>query len=236
MPLQEQKLLNELNSVKALKHGDTKEISNYLNAKKRAYAEAKRQKNQAFISERSKQLKEELTEGFIENDNYASDRDINRFLIHNPDIPTDRLKERFTRETVDIDTTSSIIKSIFSPEWGGKRSISLSDQLQNGKIYIPDDRELGDSSISGELKSYIGTHADKFVEYAINEASKHLDEVQEDLGGKADRIENLSIEFEKNSNGTLQAHVFGEFEQIGTKELLGILTHDQLTKMLNKGK
>ena len=50
MPLQEQKLLNELQSVKALKHGNTEEISNYLNAKKRTYAEAKRQKNKAFLA------------------------------------------------------------------------------------------------------------------------------------------------------------------------------------------
>ena len=228
-PLLDKKFLNELKSLQAMtqaKSIDKKEISEVLNTKKREYIESLRTKNKKYLKVRKALLKEKLTEGWLKNDDFATDRDIQKFLLENPDIPDNQLLEKFNHDTVDIDTTTSILH--------GGWEMGLSDSLKNGKILIPDDRELGENSISGELKAWIPTHSDKFVESVIAHSKKTLKEIEKDYGGKFEGIDNLHFSFEKDSTGKLHLEVYGKIKGLGSNEMIGLLTHDDLKDILNE--
>ena len=227
MPLEEKKFLNELQSMSAImaNGGESKqELSNMLQVKKREYVESKRKKDRSFVASRATLLKEGLTDGLWQNDNFASNRDINRFIISNPDIPTERLVDRFNNETVDLDTSSFPFKS-----W----KVDLADSVKNGKLLIPDDRELGERSISTELKNHISEKPDDITEFMIKQSDKVVKSLEVEYGGEMGKISDFYFTFNKVDTG-LQAHIYGTLEGTGSEELLGIVSHDELINYLQK--
>jgi len=220
-PLLEQTFLNELRGAKSLgARGESqKDLINYLSTKKNEYLERKRTKFLKDLTTKELEIRNQMKDQWLEFDNEATSKDIRNFLINNPDIPTNRVYDAFVKQTTDIDTTDV-------PFFNDFGKYELSDQIRNGKILIPDDRELGDKSISSYLRSYIPQHSDKFVRAMLKK-------IDTNTKGYKD-IEEVYFTFNKTPNGELQLQVYGTPKGDFNEELLGIINHKELYDFLNK--
>jgi hypothetical protein len=232
--LADKTLLNELESAKImLQNGkDKKELSTFLNAKKREYIELKRTKGKKELALRGQKLNEYLTSKWTSFDETANKRDVQRFLVQNPDIPIDKLGEMYDRETVKIDTTNTALRRIVGKKWSRKYNISLADSLQNGRILIPDDSH----KLATPLRDYISTHADEFVEFAISKIEPNIKEIEKEFDGHIGDIEDLNLVFDKNDKGELVGYVYATPQATATEELLGILDSKDFTHLINEVK
>jgi len=230
IPLEEQRLLRDLESARLLIAGkeSKQDISDYLTTKKREYLERKRTKHLRELTLKEQKIKEGLTSEWLEFDNYTTDKEIRAFLLANPDIPIDRVYDAFKAQTVDIDTTNiPLVKN-----WG---KFDLAPSLQNGKLLIPDDRELGDNSISPFLKQYIPQHSDDFTQFVIDKTKENLKALEVAYGGKFSQIDNFYFIFQKTPHG-LQLQAYGTPKGAYKEELLGVINHKELQDYLNKFK
>lgn len=226
-PILERKLLNELENTKLLV-GTTeskRDLNNYLFTKRREYFENKRRKFKSEILEREEVIKDYLKSKWLEFDNYTNDKEVRNFIIDNPHIPKDKLGEAFERNAIDIDTTNKLLKN-----WGRYK---LADSMANGKLIIPNDRELGEDSISPFLKQYIPQHSDDFMSFVIKETDKNLKGLETQYQGKFDEIEDFYFTIVKTPHG-LQLQAYGTPKGWDSEELLGIINHDELKSYLNK--
>ena len=226
-PILERKLLNELENTKLLlgTSESKKDLSIYLFTKRRDYFEAKRTKFKRELVERIETIKSYLKDKWLEFDNYTNDRELRNFILDNPQIPKDKLGEAFERNAIDIDTTNKVFK-----DWGKFR---LSDSMANGKIIIPNDRDLGEDSISPFLKQYIPQNADKFMDFVIDKTKENLKDLEVQYAGKFEEIEDFYFTIVKTPYG-LQLQAYGTPKGWDSEELLGIINHDELKDYLNK--
>ena len=226
-PILERKLLNELENTKLLlgTSESKQDLSNYLFTKRRDYFEAKRSKFKKELGERIGTIKAYLKDKWLEFDNYTNDRELRNFILDNPQIPKDKLGEAFERNAIDIDTTNKVFK-----DWGKFR---LSDSMANGKIIIPNDRDLGEDSISPFLKQYIPEHSDEFMDFVISKTKENLKDLEVQYAGKFEEIEDFYFTIVKTPHG-LQLQAYGTPKGWDSEELLGVINHDELKDYLNK--
>ena len=105
--------------------------------------------------------------------------------------------------------------------------------MANGKIIIPNDRDLGEDSISPFLKQYIPEHSDKFMDFVISKTKENLKDLEVQYAGKFEEIEDFYFTIVKTPHG-LQLQAYGTPKGWDSEELLGVINHDELKDYLNK--